>query len=144
LKYQPHELFDEALIQLIDQNRFEVDTVKQQIKFSIQRPLLRQVFEYEVRKLGGVSDGSFSKQVVTIKQDRFAKLLTRLYGDKIADAKLTEVQKRLNKKGAVLGNERADLFSLFAEEFVKSSGGKTAELLFDSLSPAAWLKDLMS
>jgi hypothetical protein len=31
---------------------------------------------------------------------------------------------------------------LFAEEFVKTSGGKTAEMIFDNISPLEWLKAL--
>ncbi|MBD3768385.1 MAG: hypothetical protein IE928_10660, partial [Gammaproteobacteria bacterium] len=126
---------------LIEQNRFEVDTVKKLIKFSVQRPLLKQAFEYEVRKLGGVSDGSFSKQIVTIKQDTFAKLLNRLYGNKVDDEMLARVQHEIGLDEATQ-NKRTGLFRLFAEEFIKTSGGKTAELLFDNLNPVEWLKAL--
>jgi len=42
LKYAQPETFDQSLIDLIEQNRFEVDTVKKLIKFSVQRPLLKQ------------------------------------------------------------------------------------------------------
>ena len=141
LKYAPPETFAQSLIDLIEQNRFEVDTVKKLIKFSVQRPLLKQAFEYEVRKLGGVSDGSFSKQIVTIKQDTFAKLLNRLYGDKVHDEMLNRVQCEI-ELGAVAQNERTGLLRLFAEEFIKTSGGKSAEMLFDNLNPVEWLKSL--
>jgi hypothetical protein len=38
--------------------------------------------------------------------------------------------------------QRDELFRLLAEEFVKTSGGKTVKILFDSLNPVAWLKAL--
>lgn len=143
LKYAPPSSFDQALIELIERQRYEVDAVKGVIKFSVQRPLLKQAFEYEVRKLGGVSDGSFSKQVVIIKQETFAKLLSRLYGNKVNQEMLTRVQHEL-KVELNTENPRDGLFRLFAEEFVKTSGGKTAEMIFDSLNPVAWLKALQA
>ena len=94
-----------------------------------------------MHKLGGVSDGSFSKQIVTIKQDTFAKLLNRLYGDKVDDEMLARVRHEIGFDAGAQ-NERTGLFRLFAEEFIKTSGGKTAEMLFDSQNPVAWLKTL--
>jgi len=94
-----------------------------------------------VRKLGGVSDGSFSKQIVTIKQDTFAKLLNRLYGDKVDDEMLARVQQELEVEPDAK-SLRTELFRLFAEEFFKTSGKKLAETLFDNLSPVEWLKAL--
>jgi len=35
------------------------------------------------------------------------------------------------------------LIKIFAEEFIRTSGGKTAEMLFANSTPAAWLKALI-
>lgn len=43
--------------------------------------MTKQYFEYEIRKLNGVSDGSFAKHIVTISRDTFEKLLINLYED---------------------------------------------------------------
>jgi hypothetical protein len=132
------------LIQLIEQNRFEVTPDKTQIRFSVQSPLLKQAFEYEVRQLGGISDGSFAKHIVTIKQATFAKLLDRLFGEKVDSEILAGVEAELSES-ATPAEQRAGLFRLFAEEFVKTSGVKSAEMAFDSLNsinPVAWLKAL--
>jgi hypothetical protein len=144
LKYAPLAEFDSALIQLIEQNRFEVTPDKTQIRFSVQSPLLKQAFEYEVRQLGGISDGSFAKHIVTIKQATFAKLLDRLFGEKVDSEILAGVEAELSES-ATPAEQRAGLFRLFAEEFVKTSGVKSAEMAFDSLNsinPVAWLKAL--
>ncbi len=141
LKYAPPAEFDTALIQLIENNRFEVAPDKNQIRFSVQSPLLKQAFEYEVRQLGGISDGSFAKHIVTIKQDTFAKLLDRLFGDRVDAEILAGVEAALNESETPT-EQRAGLFRLFAEEFVKNSGAKSAEMVFDSLNPVVWLKSL--
>jgi len=91
LKYQTQPDFDEALINLIKKGLFEVDASRRAIKFAIQSPLLKQAFEYQVRQLGGVSDGSFAKHLVTIKEVTFAKLLDKLYHKKVNDSELQKL-----------------------------------------------------
>jgi hypothetical protein len=83
LKYQPPIDFSNALIELFEKQSFEVDPPRYDIKFAVQSPRLKQAFEYQVRKLGGVIDGSFAKHLVVIKVDTFSKLLKRLYGDQV-------------------------------------------------------------
>ncbi|MBO1926349.1 hypothetical protein J3998_02060 [Thiomicrorhabdus sp. 6S2-11] len=100
--------------------------------------MLKQAFEYEVRQLGGISDGSFAKHLVTIKEETFAKLLNHLYGEAVNDTLMNRVSVQLKDNET----PKAGLFRLFAEEFVKTSGGKTAEMIFDNLSPIEWLKAL--
>jgi len=138
LKYQQPMGFSQALIELVEKQSYEVDQSRKAIKFWIQSPLLKQAFEYEVRQLGGISDGSFAKHLVMIKEATFAKLLNRLYGMSVNDELLNRVSVQLKENETL----KAGLFRLFAEEFVKTSGGKTAEMLFDSLNPVAWLKTL--
>jgi len=138
LKYQQPIDFSQALIELFENQSYEVDEHRKAIKFSIQSRLLKQAFEYEVRKLGGMSDGSFAKHLVTIKEDTFAKLLNRLYGEAVDDAMVQRVAVKLKENET----PKVGLFRLFAEEFVKTSGGKTAEMIFDNVSPLEWLKAL--
>ncbi len=52
---------------------------KDMIRLSIHDALTKQAFEYEVRKLNGIADGSFSKNVVTINKDIFPDLLLNLF-----------------------------------------------------------------
>ena len=134
--------FDKAFVDLIEKGSFEADPVKKIIRFSVQSPLLKQAFEYEVRKLGGISDGSFSKQIVTIKEETFAKLLCKLYGAQVDEQLLNRMQNELNQESDIEVS-RPTLFRIFAEEFIKTSGGKTAEMLFANLAPVAWLKALI-
>jgi len=85
LKYSKEINFKSELIKLIESNRFDIISVDT-IRFSIHNPLVKQTFEYEVRKLNGVSDGSFSKNIVSINKDIFKKILLNLYSesDKVA------------------------------------------------------------
>lgn len=81
---------------------------------------------------------------MTIRQDTFAKLLDRLFGDKLDAEILAGVETKLRER-ATPAEQRAGLFQLFAEEFVKTSGDKTAEMVFDSLNSInalAWLKSV--
>jgi len=141
LKYQQPINFSHALIELVEKQCYEVDKSRRAIKFSIQSPLLKQAFEYEVRQLAAISDGSFAKQVVTISEVTFSKLLNRLYGDKVDDEMLARVQSELNLEPGTQ-NARTRLFELFVAEFVKESGKKLAGSIFDSLNPVEWLKAL--
>lgn len=78
LKYRDKHNFTEQLL-IIEKGKYEANEEK--VKFAIQNPLVEQYFEYEIRKLDIVSDGSFAKHVVTIGKLTFEKLLVRLYGD---------------------------------------------------------------
>lgn len=138
LKYQQPIDFSHALIGLVEKQCNEVDKARREIKFSIQSPLLKQAFEYEVRQLGAISDGSFAKHLVTIKVETFSKLLNRLHGKAVNDELINRVTVQLKENET----SRAGLFRIFAEEFVKTSGGKTAEMIFDNSSPIEWVKVL--
>lgn len=127
------------MIELVENENYEVDESRRVIKFSIQSPLLKQAFEYELRRLGGICDGSFAKQVVTISEATFSKLLNRLYGDKVDAEMLAWVQSELKfEPGAQ--NARTRLFELFVAEFVKESGKKLAGSNFDSLNSVESIK----
>ena len=117
-----------------------VDKDKDVIKFAIHSPLLKQAFEYEVRKLNGIRDGSFSKHVVSIDQETFTNLLVALYGDLPLPDNLKDA---INTRRDVEVTDSPTLIRLFTEEFIKTSGNKSAELLFDSLNPVAIFKQLL-
>jgi len=59
LKYEPQFNFKAELLSLIEKQKIVVDKDKDVIKFAIHSPLLKQAFEYEVRKLNGISDCCF-------------------------------------------------------------------------------------
>lgn len=137
LKYSIPKDFISELISLIEHEKFEVHGTE--VKFAVHSPMLKQAFEYEVRKLGGVSDGSFAKHVVTISQTTFERLINRLYGNS------QRAQVIINALPADLRVAIADKDSLvreFTRAFVKTSGGRTADLLFDVISPVDLLKGL--
>jgi len=140
LKYRNNHNFLEQLIELIEKQKYEVDGDK--IKFSIQSPLLKQYFEYEIRKLpNSISDGSFSKNIVTISKDTFEKLLKSLYKN---DKKINEfIDKLPNDKKEVI-RDKDSLFKEFVREFVKKSGSRSADLIFDFINPVHFLKDLLN
>jgi len=139
LKYKKKHNFLKELIQLIEKGKYE--PLGDKIKFSIQSPLLKQYFEYEVRKLpNSISDGSFSKNIVTISQDTFAKLLNNLYKD---EDKITSFINTLPEEKKERVSDKESLFRGFTKEFLKTSGNRSANLIFDVLNPVDFLKGLL-
>jgi len=139
LKYKKKHNFLKELIQLIEKGKYE--PLGNKIKFSIQSPLLKQYFEYEVRKLpNSISDGSFSKNIVTISQDTFAKLLNNLYKD---EDKITSFINILPEEKKERVSDKESLFREFTKEFLKTSGNRSANLIFDVLNPVDFLKGLL-
>lgn len=67
------------LIELIDHSLFEVDKDKKTIKFSVEDLYLKREFEYQISKIGGISDGSFNKNIIKLSKDTFDKLLKHLF-----------------------------------------------------------------
>ena len=117
-----------------------VDEDKNVIKFAIHSPLLKQAFEYEVRKLNGIRDGSFSEHIVNINQETFINLLVALHGglplpDNLKDA--------INIRRDVKVTDNPTLIRFFIQEFTKTSGNKTSELLFDNLNSVVMFKQLL-
>ena len=140
LKYKNNHNFLEELIKLIENQKYEV--VDDKIKFSIQSPLLKQYFEYEIRKLpNSISDGSFAKHIVTISIDTFEKLLKNLYTD---EDKINNFIEYLNDDKKEVIKDRDTLFKEFMKEFLKTSGSRSADMIFDILSPVDFLKGLIS
>jgi len=138
LKYRNNNNFLEQLIELIEKQKYEVDGDK--IKFSIQSPLLKQYFEYEIRKLpNSISDGSFSKNIVTISKETFEKLLISLYKD---DEKINEFINKLPDDKKEIIKDKDSLFREFVKEFIKRSGSRSADLIFDILNPVDFLRGL--
>ena len=139
LKYASNHDFVHRLIKVIEKRHYEV--IGDNIKFAIPSSLTKQYFEYEIRKLNGVSDGSFAKHIVTISRDTFEKLLINLYEDEnqinaiIAD--LPESYRNQVESGE-------GLIKLFVNEFVSGfstqSGIRTADMLFDVIDPAGLLR----
>ena len=111
-----------------------VDKDKDVIKFAIHSPLLKQAFEYEVRKLNGISNGSFSKHVVSINQETFTNLLVALYGDLPLPDNLKDA---INTRRDVKVSDNPTLIRLFIEEFIKTSGNKMTEVTIISPSYSA-------
>ena len=59
-----------------------------------------------------------------------------MYGIAVNDELINRVTVQLKDNET----PKAGLFRLFAEEFIRTSVGKTAEMVFDNLSPIEWLK----
>ena len=140
LKYRNNHNFLEQLIELIEKQKYEVDGDK--IKFSIQSPLLKQYFEYEIRKLpNSISDGSFSKNIVTISKETFEKLLKSLYKD---DEKINKFIDKLPDDKKKIIKDKDSLFKEFVREFIKRSGSRSADLIFDFINLVQFLKELVN
>lgn len=141
LKYRANQNFTEKLINLIEQGKYEV--IDEKVKFAVHDPLLKQFFEYEIRNLNCVSDGSFSKHIVTISKNTFEKLLLKLIKD---DKKVANIINDLpmNLKDQITDKE--SLIKEFVREFGKSfastSGERVANFLFDVIDPVSLLKRL--
>lgn len=145
LKYSKEINFKNELIKLIESNRFDIISVDT-IRFSIHNPLVKQTFEYEVRKLNGVSDGSFSRHIVSINKDIFKKLLLNLYSE---SDKVAQIIKDLpdDIRDSINGNKK-DLVDVAVEEFVlnfaKTSGDESAKLLFGVIDPVGFFKGIFN
>ena len=143
LKYRDNHNFIQQLIAIIEKGKYEV--IIDKVKFAVHNPLVKQYFEYEIRKLDGVSDGSFAKHIVTISTTTFEKLLLKLYGDSTkADEIIRELPEELKEKIV----DKESLFKEFVREFGKSflstSGERSANLLFDVIEPVTLLKRLFN
>lgn len=141
LKYTNNHNFIEQLILIIEKGKYE--TTDGKVKFAVHNPLVKQYFEYEIRKLDGVSDGSFAKHIVTISTGTFEKLLLQLYGDsKKADEIIAELPENMKEK---ITNKES-LIKVFVKEFgisfTSTSGSRSANLLFDAVDPVCLLKRL--
>ena len=141
LKYRANHNFVEQLISIIEKGKYEV--TDDRVKFAVHNPLVKQYFEYEIRKLDGVSDGSFAKHIVTISSETFEKLLLKLYGNSIkADQIISSLPENLKEKVT----DKESLIKEFVREFGKSfsstSGERSANLLFDVIDPVSLLKRL--
>lgn len=141
LKYRANQNFTEKLINLIEQGKYEV--IDEKVKFAVHDPLLKQFFEYEIRNLNCVSDGSFSKHIVTISKNTFEKLLLKLIKD---DKKVANIINDLPKNLKEQITDKESLIKEFVREFGKSfaitSGERAANLLFDVIDPVSLLKRL--
>lgn len=141
LKYRDNHNFIEQLISIIEKGKYEVTDGN--VKFAVHNPLVKQFFEYEVRKLDGVSDGSFAKHIVSISTGTFEKLLLKLYNNSTkADEIIASLPEDLKEKIT----DKESLIKEFVREFGKSfsstSGSRSADLLFDVIDPVSLLKRL--
>ena len=145
LKYKNNINFIEKIIELIEKKKFEIDGDK--IKFAVHNPLLKQYFEYEIRKLGAISDGSFAKYIVTISKSTFEKLLLKLYGN---SNKIEEIVKDLPEERREELKNKENFFKEFVKEFFiefgkgfgNESGKRRAEIIFNVIDPVSLLKKL--
>jgi len=73
----------ERLVKIIEDQRFEVETVNGRRKyiFQIREPLLRQYFEEWVDIVKGIADTSFSPTIVIISREVFLNVLNVLTPD---------------------------------------------------------------
>ena len=79
--------------------------------------------------------------IVTISKDTFEKLLKSLYKN---DKKINEfIDKLPNDKKEVI-RDKDSLFKEFVREFVKKSGSRSADLIFDFINPVHFLRGLIS
>jgi len=140
LKYKKEHSFINQLIELIEKNKYE--SIDGKVKFNVQSPLLKQSFEYEVRQLpNSISDGSFAKNIVTITNDTFEKLLKKLFID---EQKISNFIKSLPENKKEIVTDKDSLFREFTKEFLKTSGSRSADLVFDFINPINLLKGLLS
>jgi hypothetical protein len=127
----------EGIIGLIEKGRYEIAGTK--VKFSVHSPLLKQYLEYEIRQLDGVSDGSFSKHILTLDLNTFQHLLVHLYGDRsLPETLISEMPpecRQLDKEGIV-----KVAFEDFIKAFAGRSGTRSADLVFDTIDPLGFLK----
>lgn len=145
LKYQNNINFMEKFIELIEKEKFEIDGEK--IKFAVHDPLLKQYFEYEIRQLDAISDGSFAKHIVTISKSTFEKLLIKFYGN---SNKIQEIINQLPEEKREQLSSKENFFKKFVEEFFmafgKGFGNKlgeqSAELIFSSIGFVEILKNI--
>ncbi|MDQ1243692.1 MAG: hypothetical protein QG565_32, partial [Campylobacterota bacterium] len=141
LKYRANHNFIEQLISIIKKGKYEVTDGK--VKFAVHNPLVKQYFEYEIRQLDGVSDGSFAKHIVSISTTTFEKLLLKLYGN---STKAGDIISELPDSLKENITDKDSLIKEFVREFGKSfsstSGERSANLLFDVIDPASLLKRL--
>ena len=143
LKYRDNHNFIEQLINIIEKGKYEVTDGK--VKFAVHNPLVKQYFEYEIRKLDGVSDGSFAKHIVSISTATFEKLLLKMYGDSTkANEIISELPKNLQEKITDKYGLIKEFVREFGKSFASSSGERTANLLFDVIDPVSLLKRLFS
>jgi len=145
LKYQSNINFIKKVIELIEKNKFEIDGEK--IKFAVHDPLLKQHFEYEIRKLDAISDGSFAKHIVTISKSTFEKLLIRFYGNsnkiqEIIQQLPEEKRKQLSNKENFFKEFVKEFFMEFGKGFGNEFGRQSADLIFSSLGLVNVLKNI--
>lgn len=141
LKYRNNHNFIEQLINIIEKGKYEASDGK--IKFAVHNPLVKQYFEYEIRKLDGVSDGSFAKHIVTISSETFEKLLLKLYGNSTkADQIISELPEHLQQKVTDKESLIKEFVKEFGKNFSSTSGERSANLLFDVIDPVSLLKRL--
>jgi len=141
LKYRDNHNFIDQLITIIEKGKYEVTEGK--VKFAVHNPLVKQYFEYEIRKLDGVSDGSFAKHIVTISDTIFEKLLLKLYGEsQKADEIIASLPEPLKEKITDKESLIKEFVKEFGKNFASTSGERSANLVFDILNPADFLKRL--
>lgn len=142
LKYKENPDFKEQLISIIEKGKYEVVDGKV-MKFAVHDPLVKQYFEYEIRKLDGVSDGSFAKHIVSISIDTFEKLLLKMYDN---NTTANEIISKLPKKWKEKITNKESLIKEFVREFGKGfsnrGGQHTADLIFGMFNPVQLLKTL--
>ncbi len=114
------------------------------IVLEIRNPQYKDLFEYEVRQLGGFSDGSFNSSVIKLKKEALRKLFNKFFDDfeieKIMGSLSNEEKKILEDRNIDYANSSELLFSLlktFADSTVSQVGKEIGKVLPDILTGGA-------
>ncbi|NBD33634.1 MAG: hypothetical protein GVY17_11885 [Cyanobacteria bacterium] len=120
LRFPPEEekYIERRILWSLAKSEFDGDVKR--IKFIIEDPYVRKSLSAESKRLGGVPDTSFNSEIVSLRTDQLLALISKLFGQEIADdykkdfdelnkedskVKFTEVRKKfvLGAAGALGG-----------------------------------------
>lgn len=133
----------DEIIHIIESDRYSISGTK--VKISVHSPLVKQHIEYKIRKLNGVSDGSFGKHIISLELSTFQRLLEDLYGNQpLPDtiAAYISDQEEPDQTPAPQQHLISVAFGEFIRAFSAESGTMSARLLFDAINPVNFLREM--
>jgi len=138
LRYDNEELnIQEILLTMLLNKKYIVDG--NFIILEIRNPQYKDLFEYEVRNVGGFSDGSFNNNIIKLKKEAFEKLFNSFFDGfdlekikKELSKKELEELKSINPKDS--GEFIFSLLKIFGESTAKQLGKETAKILPDIIT----------
>ena len=129
-----HEQYDEAtarekFVELISKSAIEHKGGR--FILAVRDPLLKQYFEEWVASVGGFSDTSFNKNIVSINKTIFERLL-----DKMCEQTVEDLKAHLPEELDILkeAEDKKALFRMFIEELTKSAGKEAGSLSIKALA----------